>query len=148
MSISCSSHSPEGGAAPKETSGNVEINSAKIKGVTVSVGDRATKVYGQLGTGKSTSATNDPANPGSLITQHEYDSDGKIYRIDFCRTPDQQFDHVCSIIFVKNQKGLDSAAGQRENRQSLPNARQNMTGSMKRNQQVFTNDDLKKGGSK
>jgi len=145
---SCSSHAPQDKTLPKETSEGVDVHSAKIKGVTISVGESADTVYDRIGTGSLTTATNDPANPKNFLKFHSYISEGRAYRISICKTEDLGFDHVCKISILKFntqsevQRSPDTK--NREHRNSTGDKIENSTSPPK----VFTDEDLQKYGSK
>jgi hypothetical protein len=137
--ISCSSHNPEDEATPKTTVGGNNLQSVKINGVKISVGETADTVYSQIGRGILTVATNDPADKNSIIIVHSYLTEGKTYRVSFCKDMKQYY-HVCKISLVelspKTRFDLQSDANRRMRRDSINNKRSSP--------KIITNDELKK----
>jgi len=132
--ISCSSNNPADKSPNKETSDSADFVSVKIKGVKISDGDSAETVYGRIGKGDFTSATNDPSSPGNIIIVHSYVSEDKISRITFCKT-DKAYYHVCRISIVKSPGKM--GAGKQS---GVPLDSKNKSQSMPK---IITNDDLK-----
>ena len=143
--ISCSSNNPADKSPSKESADSTDVDSVKIKSVMISVGDSADTVYGHIGRGILTAATNDPAGQGSIIIFDSYVSEDKTYRISFCKA-DKGYYHVCRISMLKlpqkmgtgNQSGVE---------QDLDVARHGQRNSMNKNQsapKIITNDDLNK----
>jgi hypothetical protein len=143
--ISCSSNNPADKSPSKETANSTDVETVKIKGVMISVGDSADTVYSQIGRGILTAATNDPAGQGSIMIAHFYASEDKTYRISFCNL-DKGYYHVCRIsraelpqkIGVGNQSAVE---------QDLDIERHRQRDSINNNQgspKIITNDDLNK----
>jgi hypothetical protein len=141
---SCSSNAPEDKNLSKETSEGIDVNSVKIRGESIHIGESANTVYDRIGTGSLTTATNDPAQANSILKLHTYASEGKIYRISICRTKEMPSDHVCRISILKLPQGTDPKA--RSGPERGPDTKGIDSG--KNAPKVFSDKDLQKYGQK
>src|ERR1700690_1168074 len=143
--ISCSSNNPADKSPSKETANSTDVETVKIKGVMISVGDSADAVYSQIGRGILTAATNDPAGQSSIMIFHFYVSEAKTYRISFCKL-DKGYYHVCRISLVELPQKID-VGNQSAVEQDLEVKRHRQRDSINNTQsapKIITNDDLNK----
>ena len=142
--ISCSSNNPPDISPSKETADSTDVESVKIKGIMISVGDSADTVYSRIGKGILTAATNDPAGQGSIIIFHSYVSEDKTYRISFCKV-DKGYYHVCRISLVKLSPKM-GVGRQPVVEQDVDVKRHRQRDSINNQSapKIITNDDLKK----
>jgi len=142
--ISCSSNNPPDISPSKETADSTDVESVKIKGVMISVGDSSDTVYSRIGRGILTAATNDPAGQGSITIFHSYVSEDKTYRISFCKV-DKGYYHVCRISLVKLPQKI-GVGSQSVVEQDLDVERHRQRANINNQSapKIITNDDLKK----
>lgn len=121
------------------------VESAKIKGVTISVGDASDTVYAQIGRGFRTVATNDPADQSSIIIFSSYVSEDKTYRISFCKAEKGYF-HVCKISAMETSQKLGAEHPSDAERDLGANLSKQRDGNNnnKTRPPIYTNDDLRK----
>ncbi len=98
--VSCSfeDSSVQNHAEKKEDSKHIE--SVKVNGVTISVGDNLNTVYDKIGRGIFTIITNDPADTSGVIISHDYVSGDKTYRVSSCRVDKGDY-HICKISLLR-----------------------------------------------
>ena len=147
--ISCSSHNPADKSPSKKTMDGADVESVKIKGVMISVGDNADTVNSQIGKGVLIVATNDPADQSSIIIFSTYVTEGKTYRISFCKAGKGYY-HVCRISFVELPKktGVDTQSEMDLNLNAEHHRRHDSINNSQSGSNIVTNDDLTKNRSK
>jgi hypothetical protein len=143
--FSCSSQNPVDSSRSRETADSTDIESVKIKGVMISVGDGADTVYSQIGKGILTVATNDPADQNSIIILRSYVSEDKTYRISFCKA-NKGYYHVCRISLLKLplKRGVGAQSEVEPNLDAERHRPRNGIDSNQSEPRIITNDDLKK----
>ena len=67
-----------------------EVNSIKVRGKTIKIGDTADDIFEtlKLADSKKRDVMPDPTNPQSLLVIHHYEIEGKSYALTFARTTD------------------------------------------------------------